>query len=149
MTKINNKKVYTFVSVVLFLASIVVLAIIDKTNDVKLSLVIQIILILYLTKITWGCILYIKKQYKKQKYSYSIIMNLGLVIFLIINLFRQINLLIVDWNLVSINDIYNNTLNSFSYFTYLILPLIAVIAIYSIVTNIILIIKEGFRFQNF
>ena len=35
-----------------------------------------------------------------------------------------------------------------AYFAYFILPLIVVIAFYSILTNIILIIKEGFRIQN-
>ena len=142
------KKVYGAVSVIIFFTAIVVLSIIDKTNSIKLSLTIQILIIAYLSKITWGCILYIKDQYQKQKYSYSIIMNLGLVIFLIINIFRQVNLLIVDWNLVSINELYNNTLNSFSYFAYFILPLIVVIAGYSIFTNIFLIKKEGFKFQN-
>ena len=102
-----EKRIHGIVSVALFLISIVVLSIVDKTNNIKLSLTIQILLIAYLIKVTWGCLLYIKEQYKKQKYSYSIIMNLGLVIFLIINILRQFNLLIIDWNLVSINDLYN------------------------------------------
>ena len=144
----NNKKKYTIVSLILFIITIVVLTVIDKTNNVKLSIVIQIINIAYLTKITWGCVLYIKKQYKAHKYSYSIVMNLGLVLFLVINIFRQINLLITDWNLVSINDIYMNTLNSFSYFAYFVLPLIVALALYGVITNIFLIIKEGFLFQN-
>ena len=143
------KRTYGIVSVALFVICIVVLSIIDKTNNIKISLTIQILLIAYLLKVTWGCLLYIKEQYKKQKYSYSIIMNLGLVIFLIINILRQINLLITDWNLTSINSLYNNTLNSFSYFAFLILPLIIVLALYSIITNIVLIYKEGFKFQNF
>ena len=109
------KRTYGIVSVALFVICIVVLTIIDKTNNIKLSLAIQILLITYLSKVTWGCLLYIKEQYKKQKYSYSIIMNLGLVIFLIINILRQINLLITNSNSTSINDLYNNTLNSFSY----------------------------------
>ena len=50
--------------------------------------------------------------------------------------------------MTSINDLYMNTLNSFSYFAFFILPLIGIIAIYSIFTNIFLIIKEGFKFQN-
>lgn len=142
------KRIYGIVSVALFLICIVVLSIVDKTNNIKLSLTIQILIIAYLSKVTWGCLLYIKEQYKKQKYSYSIIMNLGLAIFLIINFFRQINLLINDWNLTSINSLYNNTLNSFSYFAFLILPLIIALALYSIITNIVLIYKEGFKFQN-
>lgn len=144
----NEKRIYGIVSVVLFIMCVVVLALIDQTNNIKLSLTIQIMLITYLIKVTWGCLLYIKEQYKKQKYSYSIIMNLGLVIFLIINILRQFNLLITDWKLISINDLYNNTLNSFSYFAFFILPLIIVLALYSIITNIVLIYKEGFKFQN-
>ena len=142
------KRIYGIVSVLLFLIAIIILSIIDKTNSIKLSLVIQVLLILYLSKIVWGCTIYIKDQYKKQKYSYSIIMNLGLVIFLVINILRQINLLFVNWNMTSINDLYINTLNSFSYFAFFILPLIVAIAIYSIFTNIFLIVKEGFKFQN-
>ena len=142
------KRTYGIVSVALFVICIVVLSIIDKTNNIKLSLAIQILLITYLSKVTWGCLLYIKEQYKKQKYSYSIIMNLGLVIFLIINILRQINLLITNSNSTSINDLYNNTLNSFSYFAFFILPLIIALALYSIITNIVLIYKEGFKFQN-
>ena len=142
------KRTYGIVSVALFVICIVVLSIIDKTNNIKLSLAIQILLIAYLSKVTWWCLLYIKEQYKKQKYSYSIIMNLGLVIFLIINILRQINLLITNSNSTSINNLYNNTLDSFSYFAFLILPLIILLALYSIITNIVLIYKEGFKFQN-
>ena len=75
-------------------------------------------------------------------------MNLGLVIFIIINIFRQLNLLLTNWNLININDLYNNTLNSFSYFAVLILPVIVILAMYSIFTNIFLFIKEGFKLQN-
>ena len=142
------KRIYGIVSILLFLIVIVVLSIIDKTNSLKLSLIVQILLIMYLSKISWGCIIYIRDQYKKKKYSYTIIMNLGLLIYLAINNFRQINLLLLNWNMTSINDLYMNTLNSFSYFAFFTLPLIGIIAIYSIFTNIFLIIKEGFKFQN-
>ena len=142
------KRVYGIISVLLFIVCIVVLSIVDKTNNIKLSLTIQILLIAYLSKVTWGCVLYIKEQYKKQKYSYSIIMNLGLIIFLIINIFRQISLLIIDWDLTSINDLYNNTLNSFSFFAILTVPFIIALSIYSVVSNIFLIKKEGFSFSN-
>ena len=74
------KRIYGIVSILLFLIVIVVLSIIDKTNSLKLSLIVQILLIMYLSKISWGCIIYIRDQYKKKKYSYTIIMNLGLLI---------------------------------------------------------------------
>ena len=72
-------------------------------------------------------------------------MNLGLLIFINVNILRQINLLIQNWKVLNIVDIYNNTLRSFSYFAMLTLPCIIVLSIYSIITNIILIKKEGFN----
>lgn len=144
----RKEKIYSVVSLFFLLGSIVVLSSIDKTNNIKVSLTIQGLLIAYLIKMIYGCALYIKRQYKLHKYSYSIIMNLGLLIFLAINLFRQINLLIKDWHLTSINDLYVNTLNSFSYFAYFILPIIILLVGYCIIGNIILLIKEGFSAKN-
>ena len=116
----------------------------DLSNNVMLSKSIQIILILALIRISIGCTLYIRKQYEKQKYSYGIVMNLGLLMFINVNILRQINLLIQNWNILSITDIYNNTLKSFSYFAMLTLPCIIILSLYSIITNIVLIKKEGF-----
>ena len=144
----NKKRIYAIISVLLFLITIVVLAVIDKTNNIKLSLAIQTLLIFYLTKVVYGCLLAAKYHFKKQKYSYNIIMDLGLALFLGINIFRQINLIIIDRKLTSINELYNNTLNSFSYFAYIILPIIIALAIYSIVANLVLIIKVQFKKQN-
>lgn len=144
----REKKIYGIISFLLFIIVIVVLSAVDKTNNIKLSLVIQILIILYLAKIVYGCLLSAKNHFEKQKFSYYIIMDLGLALFLSINIFRQINLIITDWKLTSINDLYNNTLNSFSYFAYLILPLIIVLALYSIIANIVLIVKVKFKKQN-
>lgn len=75
-------------------------------------------------------------------------MNLGLLIFININILRNINLLIQNWNILKIVDIYNNTLKSFSYFAMIILPCIIILSIYSIITNIVLIKKERFAYKN-
>ena len=144
----NKKKIYGIITLIFVLLSIVIFAIIDRTSNINLSLAIQGILILYLIKITYGCILYVNEQYLKQKYSYTIIFNLGLILFLVVNIFRQIVLLIVNFNKSTINDIYNATLESFSFFAMLILPCIVILSIYSVVTNIVLIKKEGFRPHN-
>ena len=144
----SKKKVYGIVTAIFVIISIVLLVIVDRTNNINLSLVIETIIILYLAKIMYGCILYIKDQYNKQKYSYKIIMNLGLVVFLFVHILRLINLLIDNFGETDIVDIYNNTIESFSYFAMLILPFIAFLGVYSIITNIILIKKEGFSFQN-
>ena len=141
----KRRIIYLIVTLIFIFLSIHILSKTNLSNNVDLSKAIQIILILLSIRISIGCILFIRSQYEKQKYSYSIIMNLGLLIFINVNILRQINLLIQNWNVLSIVDIYNNTLKSFSYFAMLTLPCISILSIYSIITNIILIKKEGFH----
>ena len=143
-----NKKrmiVYMIITLIFILCVISIIQLTDLNNNVMLSKSIQIILILFLIRIAIGCSLYIREQYDKKKYSYEIIMNLGLLLFIIVNILRQIELLIKNWNVLSIVDIYSNTLRTFSYFMILILPCIFILAIYSIITNLVLIKKEGFQ----
>ena len=140
--------IYLIITILFIIISISILKYTNLYDSVALSKSIEIIIILFLIRISYGCTLYIRRQYKNKKYSYDIIMNLGLLIFININIIRQINLLIQNWNVLNIVDIYNNTLDSFSYFAMLTLPCIIVLAIYSIITNIILINKEGVRYKN-
>ncbi|MBR3660908.1 MAG: YdcF family protein [Bacilli bacterium] len=140
----KRRIMYLIVTLIFIILSISILNKTDLSNNVMLSKSIQIILILFLIRISIGCTLYIRKQYEKQKYSYEIIMSLGLLIFINVNILRQIDLLIQNWNVLNIVDIYTNTLKSFSYFAMLTLPCIIILSIYSIITNIILIKKEGF-----
>lgn len=144
----SKRKIYLILTLVLIVVSIIILLVTDTSNNVYLSLAIEVILILYLSRIAYGCILYIKEQYNKQKYSYSIIMNLGLTLFLSINIIRQINLLIVNWGNINIKDIYTNTLGSFQHFAILTVPFIIALSIYGAISNIFLIKKEGFNFVN-
>ena len=136
--------IYLLVTLIFIFLSINILSRTDLYDNVALSKSIQIVLILFLIRISIGCTMHIKNQYDKQKYSYSIIMNFGLLIFINVNILRQINLLVVNWNMANIVDIYNNTLKSFSYFAMLTLPCIIILSFYSIVTNFVLIKKEGF-----
>ena len=140
----KEKIIYLILTLLFVVATFVILRHTDLANNVALSKAIQIILIIYLTRVAYGCALYIQKQYKEKKLSYSIIMNLGLFLFIIINIFRMINLLIVNWHIMNIIDIYNNTIESFSFFAMLTLPCIVILSIYGIITNIVLIKKEGF-----
>ena len=112
----KNRIIYLIVTIVFIFLTIFILKTTDLSNNILLSKSIQVILILALIRLSIGCTLYIRKQYKIRKYSYGIIMNLGLLIFINVNILRQINLLIVNWNVLSITDIYNNTLESFSFF---------------------------------
>ena len=140
--------IYLLITILFLFITIAILKNTDMSNNVLLSKSIQIILILALIRISIGCTFYIKNQYDNKKYSYSIIMNLGLLIFINVNILRQINLLIQNWNVVNIIEIYNNALKSFSFFAMLTLPCIVVLAIYSIITNIVLIKREGFQPKN-
>ena len=144
----KRRIIYLIITILFILLTIFILKKTDMTDNVLLSKSIQIILIIALIRIAIGCTFYIKTQYEKKKYSYSIIMNLGLLLFIIVNILRQIDLLIENWEISNIIDIYNNTLRSFSFFAMLTLPCIIVLAIYSIITNIVLIKKEGFRSRN-
>ena len=139
---------YLILTIIIIFLSILLLRYTNLDNSVALSKSIEIIIILFLVRIMYGCTLYIKRQFSIHKYSYSIIMNVGLLIFLFINILRHLNLLIFNWNVFSISDIYNNTIRSFSYFAMLTLPCIIILSIYAIITNIVLIKKEGFKTRN-
>ena len=144
----KEKILYFIITILFFVVSFIILKNTDLSNDVNACKAIQLILILFLIRISYGCTLYIRGQYIKQKYSYGIIMNLGLLMFININILRQINLLIKNWKIINMSDIYNNVIESFSYFAMLTLPCIIVLSIYSIITNIVLIKKEGFSPRN-
>lgn len=136
--------IYLIITMIFIIVSTIIIKKTDVTNSVLLSKSVQIILILALIRVSIGCSFYIKNQYEKQKYSYAIVMNLGLLIFINVNILRMINLLIQNWNVLNINDVYTNTLQSFSFFAMLTLPCIIILSIYSIITNFVLIKKEGF-----
>ncbi len=144
----KEKICYSIISILLLLATITVLATIDKTNSIKLSLTIHLLLIAYLTKITYGCLLHAKETYSKKKYTYASLIDLGLALFLVTNIVRHSYIVITSSNATTITSIYNNTLSSFSYFAILILPLIAIIAILSIISSIRLCIEEGCVWEN-
>ena len=140
--------IYLIITIIFITVSSIILNNTDIHNNILLSKSIQIILIMALIRISIGCMFYIKKQHEKRRYSYVIIMNVGLLLFIDVNILRMINLLIKNWNVLSIIDIYNNTIRSFSYFAMLTLPCIIVLSLYSIITNIVLIKKEGYSINN-
>lgn len=144
----KEKIIYLLLTIVLIITSFIILKQTSLSDSVMLSKAIQIIIILSLIRVSYGCTLYIRNQYRKHKYSYNIVMNLGLLIFININILRQINLLIENWDVLNIMDIYNNTIESFSFFAMLTLPCIIGFSIFAIITNMILIKKEGFSYRN-
>ena len=140
--------IYAIITILFIIISITILSKTDLNNNVMLSNSIQVILILYLLRISIGCLFYIRKQYEEKKYSYAIILNLGLFIFLNLNIIRLIDLFIENFNNNSISSIYMNTLESFSFFAMLTLPCIIILSVYSIVSNFVLMKKEGVTYRN-
>ena len=141
-------KTYKILTAIFIVLSIVILATVDKSNSVYLGIAIRFVVILYLIRLTYGIAMYVREKYKKQKYSYNIVLNLGLMIFVVINILRQIELLVHNFHSTNIVEFYNNSLESFSFFASLTLPCIITLSIYCVITNIILIKKERFRVQN-
>ena len=144
----KRKIIYLVLTIIFIIISSLLIVYTDMNNNVMLSRTIEIVLILFLIKLSIGCIFRIKKIYEEHKYSYSIITNLGLVIFLNINILRLINLVIENWTESNIISFYNNTLESFSFFAMLTMPLIIILSLYSIISNLVLIKKEGFSYNN-
>ncbi len=143
----KNKK-FALISLIFTVVSILGLTLIDVHNNINLSMYIQIILILYLVKLIYGGVIYIRQQYSIQKYSYKIIFYLCLILFYTVNVLRQLNLLIFNFGKNNIVDIYTNTLDSFSFFAMLLLPFIFGLSIYSLIANIVLVKREGFNYRN-
>ena len=135
---------YLIITLIFLFLSFYILSKTDLKDNVLLSKSIQIIIILFFIRVSIGCTFYIRNQYEMKKYSYDIIMNLGLLLFINVNILRMMNLLVQNWNVLKIEDIYLNTLHSFSYFAMLTLPCIVILAFYSILTNLVLVKKEGF-----
>ena len=144
----KQNSIYLIITFLFIAISMIILSNTNFNDSVLISNSFQIILILYLIRVAYGCALYIKYQYKNQKYTYSIILNLGLLIFINLNIIRMLILLIKNFHTSNISSIYSNTLESFSYFSVLTLPCILVLSVYSILTNIILIKKESFSYRN-
>ena len=144
----GHRNKYIIITIIFVLLCFFFFSVTDLKNNIHLSLVIEIVFILYLLRLIYGCILYVQDLYHRSKYSYSIVMNIGLILFLAINILRLTTLLIKNWHNSTIIDIYNNTIHSFSYFAMLTLPFIIILSIYSVITNIVLIRKEGFHYYN-
>ncbi|MBR3133710.1 MAG: YdcF family protein [Clostridia bacterium] len=142
------KKAKIVLKVLLFLICIFFFVFLNKSDDIIQSLIIRLFFGFFTLKIICDFILFIRKKFQKHKYSYSIVLYLGLVLFLAINVSRHFFLFINNLYSTSISDIYINTLDSFEYFSYLVIPMILLLALYSIGTNIVLIKKEGFVFGN-
>ena len=88
----KERLIYLIITIIFIISCIIILHYTNLKNNVELSKAIEIIIILFLIRISYGCTLYIRKLYRLKKYSYTIVMNLGLSVFLNINILRHISL---------------------------------------------------------
>ena len=149
MNRKSRKKIlYTILLIELIVIGYIFLRDFKIINSINLSKIIQIFIIIFLSFLSFFIIKNIRKKFLKNKYSYSIITLLGLLIFIIINIFRHIFLLIYNWNIFGQYEIYKNTLMSFSGFIIITLPCIVILSIYGIISNLVLVKKEGKKIRN-
>ena len=64
----KQRIIYLFITILFLLISITIIKDTNLSDNVVLSKSIQIIIILYLIRISYGCALYIRKQNNKKKY---------------------------------------------------------------------------------
>ena len=146
--KIRKKILITILLLELILIFYILLRDFKVINSINLSKILQTFIIVFLSFMSFLIIKNIRKKFIKNKYSYSIVTLLGLLIFFIINIFRHIFLLIYNWDIYGKYEIYENTLKSFSGYIIITLPCIVILSIYGVVSNLVLIKKEGRKFKN-
>lgn len=147
---INKRKIlYLILGIEFLLVLYIVLRDNYIINSFTLSKSVQLLIIMILIVISIYLYRYIKRLFNNNKYSYNIVTYMGFLIFIIINIIRHTFLILVNWNLYNKYLIYNNILESFSGFVVFTLPCIVIISIYSIISNIVLMNKEGKRLRNF
>lgn len=66
----KRRIVYLIITILFIILSVFILKKTNLSDNVLLSKSIQIILILFLIRVSIGCTFYIKKLYEKRKYSY-------------------------------------------------------------------------------
>ena len=147
-TNLKYKILYLIIFIELVLVGYITLRDNKILNSITLSKIDQFLVIVLLIIVSGLIIINIRKKFITNKYSYEIVTALGILIFLVINIFRHMYLLISDWDIYDKFDIYNNALQSFSEFVILTLPFIIALAIYSIISNIVLINREGKSLKN-
>ena len=62
---------YFIITILFILCSVSILKNTNLMDNISLSKSIQIILILFLIRISYGCVLFIRKQFIDNKYSYA------------------------------------------------------------------------------
>ena len=116
----------------------------EYMGDSKGSIIIPISIIVFSIYILYLLIIAYKDMKNENMYQYKNIAYLGIIIFIIISIISQ---LLVLSNYNGLISTINAILSMFS-FTTILLPIAFVVSILVIISNILLIIKEGFGVRN-
>ena len=116
----------------------------EYMGDFTGSIIIPISMIIFSIYLLYLLIVSYKKNKNENMYQYKNITYLGIIIFIIISIISQILALS---NYAGLISTINEVLNMFSFTTFS-LPIAFVVSIFVIISNISLIIKEGFGIRN-
>ena len=116
----------------------------EYMGDSNGSIIIPISIVIFSTYVLYLLIISYKNSKNKNLYQYKNISFLGLIIFIIFTIISQ---LFAISNYKGFISTINSLLNMFS-FTKFLLPIAFIVSILVIISNILLIKKEGFGFRN-
>ena len=116
----------------------------EYMGDCNGSIVIPISILIFLIYLLYLLIVSYKKKKNENMYQYKNIAYLGIIIFVVVSIISQILALS---NYRGIISTINEILSMFG-FTWLLLPIAFIVSILMIISNISLIIKEGFNARN-
>ena len=138
----NNEDQSTFFSI--YVHNFGIITFNEYMGDSKGSIIIPISIIVFSIYILYLLINSYKDMKNENMYQYKNIAYLGIIIFIIISIISQ---LLVLSNYNGLISTINAILSMFS-FTTILLPIAFVVSILVIISNILLIIKEGFGVRN-
>ncbi|MBQ6154708.1 YdcF family protein [bacterium] len=98
--------------------------------------------------VTCYCWFYIRKQAHINIYSYKLMVNLGVLIFLLGTVVNQLYRLFFEYHEFGVAEVYVDTIRVFSQNVYLVLPLVLILAGMLIVSNLALIKHDGYKAEH-
>jgi len=117
-----------------------------RTSFFGLAVEIEKLIVLLVT--LGFCLYYIRRQAEKTMYSYKIMSNLGIIIFLACCFLFQMYRLIFNFHAFTLEEAYMTVLDSFSQCIIVMMPLALSLAVMLIASNIALIWHDGVRVVN-
>ncbi len=133
-----------FTSIIVYVHNFGIITLNEYMGDSNGSIIIPISIIVFSIYVLYLLIVSYRKKKNENMYQYKSIAYLGIIIFIIISIISQL-LALSNYN--GLISTINSILSMFSFTTFL-LPIAFVVSILVIISNILLIRKEGFGVRN-